>query len=117
MKKKIRFYKTENNWYADLPLYIEAGGSLEDCQMIAGADEWLDYLSENGDEITLLVSDSEPLKEKLIFFCLGYEQDEDIKSGATYASKKDYEYHYMWLCDVTLFVFCEFPEIIYYEKI
>ena len=38
MKKTIRFYNEDNKWYADLPDYINAGGTKEECEMVLGAD-------------------------------------------------------------------------------
>ena len=107
----IRFYKKETRWYAHLPEYIEQGGEEADCEMVAGADDWLDYLSKNGDEITLELSDKTQLGEKIVL----YEQDE---FGATYIAhtyKEEDINQIMWLCPVTVFVFGDYPNNIYYS--
>jgi hypothetical protein len=112
--RTIRFYKEGDLWYADLPEYIAAGGTKEDCLMVEGADTWLNFLAD-GDEVTLKVSAMERLKEMLIRECdLGME-------GAWYYADK-YKgiviYHDIWLCPVTLFVFDGvYPQKIYYEKV
>ena len=110
----IRFYKDEaRRWYAYLPEYIAQGGTEEECEMIAGADEWLDYLSKNGDSVTLELSDTRQLSEKIVL----YESDE---SGATYIAhtyKEEDVNQILWLCSVTLFVFGHYPKEIYYHVI
>lgn len=108
----IKFYKKEKLWYADLPDYIAAGGTEDECEMVAGADTWLDMLAEGNDEVTLDLSETGG-DEKIDF----YSSDE---FGATYLvyEKDGYSVnHMMWLCNVTKFVFGEFPEIIYYTKL
>jgi hypothetical protein len=109
--KKIKFYKKENKWYAYLPAYIEQGGTEEECEMVAGADDWLDRLSNYGDDVTLLLSDSDPLSERIVL----YESDE---FGATYIAhtyKEEDINQVLWLCPVTVFVFGKYPDIIYYS--
>ena len=108
--KKISFYNRNGRWFADLPEYIAQGGTEDDCEMVAGADSWLEYLSKGSDRVTLSLSTS-PLRNKLTL----YESDE---FGATYIAH-DYNEeifnHRLWLCPVTLFVFGEYPQTIYYE--
>lgn len=120
---KLRFYKEETGfWYADLPDYIAAGGKKEDCQMVAGADLWLDILV-NGkrNDITLEVS-KERGDNVLRLIFKGYDgTDCDLMNfgGATYRPGEirgvDYSHHTIWLCPVTLFVFGEYPAAIYYN--
>jgi hypothetical protein len=106
MLRTIKFYDKKGKWYADLPDYIAQGGSEEECEMIEGADTWLDKLSNYGRSITLTISDKVKLKEKLFL-----QNEEEF--GATY---KEVEYgHILWLCNVTKFVFGDFPIVIYYE--
>jgi len=110
---KIKFYKKNKKWYADLPQYIESGGKEEDCEMVFGADEWLDLLSKNSNEIELELSSTNPLSEKIV----KYQEDE---YGATYMAhtfKEEDINHQLWICPVTLFVFNEYPETIYYSTI
>ena len=107
---KIRFYCRDGRWYADLPEYIEAGGTEEDCEMILGSDYWLDLLALGRDSIYIKLS-LNPAQEKIIRL----EKDD---FGATYIVKsyKGEEInHKIWICPVTLFLFGEYPETIYYE--
>ena len=117
MNKIIQFYKEQDSlWYADLPDFIEAGGDKEMCQMVAGADLWLDFISNNGCEITLEISDEMGTNRLIMEGILG---DED-GGGAIYLA---HEYNEepvgtpMWLCPVTLFVFGKYPKIIYYSVV
>ena len=108
---KIRFYRKENRWYAYLPEYLEQGGTEEECEMVAGADDWLDFLSKNGDSVTLEISDKDSLTEKIVL----YEEDE---FGATYIAhtyKEEDINQILWLCPVTVFVFGYYPKTIYYH--
>lgn len=112
---ELRFYNRDGSWYADLPEYIESGGTEADCLMVAGADTWLDFLSGYGDQVTLRLSTEKPLKNSIKRISL-----DDNNSGATY-EVVEYEgqlrHHILWICPVTLFVFGVFPEVIYYEVI
>lgn len=111
--KEIEFYKKENRWYANLPDYISSGGTEADCEMVSGADEWLDYLSKNGNSITLILS-NEPIQEQLVLI----DKSESDEFGATYMAytyKEEDVNQQIWLCPVTLFVFGEYPKVIYYK--
>lgn len=114
MKKTFKFEKEESGWFIDLPEYIEMGGTKAELQMIAGADTWLDKLSNNGNHLKLVISDddSSRLKRQLILS----ETCTDETGGAIYYAFETEESspHQLWLCDVTLFVFGEFPKSIYY---
>jgi hypothetical protein len=108
----LRFYNRDRRWFADVPSYIEAGGTEDDCEMVAGADEWLDLLAKEKDSITLEIGET-PLDEQLKL----YEKDE---AGGTYIAhtyKEEDVNHVMWLCNVTIFVFGYFPPIIHYKII
>lgn len=107
----LKFYKEADDWFVDLP---DWEGSKADLQMVDGADRMLDELSFNpqgnrSNSVSLEVStDTEgefnlELLEKL-----------DEGCGAYYRSDKvNYK---IWLCDVTKFVFGEFPDNIYFTK-
>jgi hypothetical protein len=49
---KLKFYKKDDRWYADVPGHTE-----EENEMVAGSDEFLDYISKGKSEITLEISD------------------------------------------------------------
>jgi hypothetical protein len=109
----IRFYKEDYKWYADLPKYIEEeGGSKDDLEMVAGADTWLDILSEDGNEIHLKIL-TEPFpnfEAKLL-----YVGDHAINGEGTYVVYPDN--HQLWLCGVAVWLFKEYPQAIYYKVI
>ena len=115
---EIKFYKEANNcWYADLPDYIESGGTKEDCQMVAGADTWLDILAQEQNEIILTLDVNEfDGAEKLTL----EKTDEGFPElGAYYRIHSfqgiDYSHLILWVCPVTLFVFGQYLKEIFYK--
>lgn len=111
MTKTIRFYNRDGFWFADVPEWILQGGSEEDLAMVAGADIWLDFLSNGKDGIHIEISDDEIFDDKLVLL----EKDE---FGATYNASSYEEMitnQVLWLCNVTIYIFGKFPETIYYK--
>ena len=118
MTRRFRFYKeTNGNWYVDLP---EWEGTKAELQMVAGADSFLDILAEGEGGVHVVLSDeyfegSDNLKIKELGRLEGWELGE----GAWYRldSYKGIPHFNldMWLCDVTKFVFGDFPKIIYFS--
>lgn len=114
---KIRFYKdSDNRWYADLPDYIEDGGTKEDLEMVCGADTWLDIISQSR-EIDIELSDK-PIDNSEVLTIDKYD-DGFPEHGAYYRignfNGKSYSNMILWLCPVTLFVFGYYPPKIYYK--
>lgn len=121
---EIRFYKKELRWYADLPEYIAAGGDEADCEMVAGADTMLDWLTKNEyidqAEITLELSDT--FQKDWDCILTKQEELEDGLCGCNYRgviTKNLSEYNgiSVWLCPVTIFVFEKYPDVIFVSKI
>lgn len=55
VKREFKFYKNDKGeWWLDLP---EWKGDSADLQVIEGADEWLDLVSEKGVEIYMTLAD------------------------------------------------------------
>ena len=109
MKITKRFYKEESNkWYIDIPEWIEQGLDKVDLEMVLGADELLDILSKNGNEINITFS-SKPYKG----FKMSLSKLEEDEYGATYNIDSFYDPITVWLCNVTKFVLSEFPDVIY----
>lgn len=111
----LRFYKeSDNRWYVDLP---EWTGDKSDLEMVYGADTMLDYMSQG--ELSINVRLSEEFFEhsdKLEFI----REATELGNGAYYKLEKYKSINidlYMWLCDVTKFVFGDFPKIIYISNI
>ena len=109
--KKLKFYKeSDNRWYIDLP---DWQGVKDELEMVAGADTMLEYMAEGRQEVSLILSEQEfENSDKLEFLRLATE----IDNGAFY-KLDNYRGIYigleMWLCDVTKFVFGDFPTTIF----
>jgi hypothetical protein len=112
--RELRFYKApEGTWWVDLPQYIEAGGDPLELQMVAGADDFLDILSEGKDEVKLQINEQ---KIGNVNDVLKRVDEIPTFSGRYYMDMESDTL--MWLCNVTLFVFAgRFPEHIWYKKI
>lgn len=112
---EIKFYKeSDNRWYADLPTWE---GPKDNLEMVMGADTMLEILSQGEGEVTLDMT-TEPINgyEMLIFL----NETPGLGEGAYYhmESYLNLEFNLdVWLCDVTKFVFGNFPKIIYFNKI
>lgn len=112
-KRAFKFYKnSKSEWYLDLP---EWEGDLDELQMIDGADQWLDLLSNNALSITVWIAD-ENFKGASILTLL-HVREENLGGGGdyyleSYQSKK-VELK-LWLCKVTEFVFGNIPQRIYF---
>ena len=109
--RKFKFYKeSDSRWYVDLPEWL---GSKSDLEMVCGADKMLDILSEGKDYVYLYLSTKEFTHSNILELV---EICKPEMGGGWYILK---EYNgvkfdlYMWLCDVTKFVFGELPSTIY----
>jgi hypothetical protein len=109
--KRLKFYKeSDNRWYVDLP---EWEGSKAELEMVAGADSMLEYMAEGEAQVWIVLSEQEfENADKLEFLRLATE----IENGAFYKLDKYRGIEIgleMWLCDVTKFVFGDFPKTIF----
>jgi hypothetical protein len=118
MTKRFRFYKEgTGNWYVDLP---EWEGTKAELQMVSGADSFLDILAEGEAEVHVVLSDDYfEGSDNLEMVKLGRLEGWELGEGAwynlnTYKGISDFNLE-MWLCDVTKFVFDDFPKIIYFS--
>lgn len=127
MKTNLKFFKQDGRWYADVPEH-----SLEDNEMVLGADEMCELLSNGKDSVEvemetgLVLSLNEPRQYLLRLARLEHDDD-----GATYslggflfneimdkALNKDSKFPLtVWLCNVTHTVFGEHPEVIFITKV
>jgi hypothetical protein len=114
--KKYRFYKNEVEWYADLPEYLEQGGSTGDLQMVEGADKMLDLMSEGETEVTVTIAtENFDGADELIL----NEKCDPIKGGGYYLMPRFEGKQInltMWLCQVTEFVFGEIPSLLFIKR-
>jgi hypothetical protein len=116
--KNYRFYKDEDGWFVDLP---EWEGDVWELQMVAGADIFLDVLSQGKDEIYVTLSDT-PFDgaEVLVYQEIGRLEGFEMGSGAWYLLQEYMGITYnlkMWLCEVTKhpMVFGHYPNKIYFS--
>lgn len=110
MEKKLRFYKEDGRWYADVPEHTK-----EDNEMVFGSDEFLDVISNNKTGVTLTVTTDEPKKGYYIKFALIMHDDdggEYIISGPLADELNEMGFT-VWICNVTHTVFGEHPEVMY----
>jgi len=113
---KLRFFKQEGKWYADV-----ANRTLDDNEMVMGADIALELISEGHNEVTLDLSTKKEDDPLLIFTMKSHDDD-----GAYYNIDGSlYKQHIaeilpwfagyvpeIWICNVTHDVFGEHPETI-----
>lgn len=106
----FKFYKeNDGRWYVDLPSWP---GDKDDLEMVAGADKLLDYLSNNANEISLILS-TDSFENCDV---LNLVQQCGKGGGALYSYNTEKD-NILWLCDVLKFVFKSFPEKIYIKKV
>jgi len=109
-----KFYKEQDGkWYVDLP---EWTGSKADLQMVCGADTMLDIIAEDENEVNLELSLEKSEGSDILNFM---HLATDWENGAFYhmPQYKGFKFNLkIWLCDVTKFVFGEFPKSIYIKK-
>ncbi len=112
----LKFYKDpDNRWYVDLPTWE---GSKADLEMVAGADIMLEYIAEGENTVLISLNTETSIvsPNKLEFIREAIE----LGNGAFYKLQSyngiDLNLD-MWLCDVTKFVFGEFPKFIYLHKV
>ena len=122
-----KFYKEEGMWYIDLPEFLQAGlGTKANLLMVAGADTFLDLLSNNTHKVSLVFSTTDfPYSLcKLNKLHLGMDKEyldkighAPVDYGAYYdvveMNKESFQ-HKLWLCPVTEYVFGgNYPDVIY----
>lgn len=121
MVKTITFFKQNDKWYADVPNH-----TLEENEMVLGADAIIGELALGASKITLTFSDT-LLSDYLIRFKRVEHDDEGAWyefSGPLYvmamqilANQMGTTESKIWICNVTHDIFGEHPELIYLMKI
>lgn len=111
-----RFYKDDLGWFVDLPGWT---GEKWELQMVSGADTFCDLLAQGENDIYVTLS-KEPFDgcEVLELLHLGRLEGPELGEGAWYILDEYADLPFglrMWLCDVTKFVFGEFPAKIYFR--
>ncbi len=114
--RQFKFYKDDLGWFVDLP---EWTGEKWELQMVSGADTFCDILAQGENEVYVTLS-TEPFDgcDVLEFLYLGGLEGPEMGEGAWYALDQYVDLPLnltMWLCDVTKFVFGDFPSKIYFK--
>lgn len=111
--KLYTFYKEESGrWFINLPNYP---GLKDDLEMVCGADVMLDIIAQGGNRLDLGIGIDQEFEDADITL----ELVTISESGAFYHMREYMGIQFdleMWLCDVTKFVFGDFPETIYIFK-
>ncbi len=102
MTKTIEFFKQDNLWFADVP-----NRTLEENEMVEGADTLLEFLANDHSRVALTIS-----TELDIESIIHLKMIEHNSYGATYVLNSDPE-ETVWLCNVTHDVLEEHPENLY----
>jgi hypothetical protein len=117
MKRTFKFYKDKNSlWYVDLP---EWTGEKWELQMVWGADTLLELMAQ-GEDVVHTIMATEPFEgcNVLNFDNFGRIEGPELGEGSWYhlSEYKGLSYNLtLWLCDVTKFVFGDFPKNIYFS--
>jgi len=105
--QQFTFFKVANKWLVDLPTWT---GNLDDLQMVAGVDTFLDEMAHGNSVVTIELSTSPIDKAQYVLI----KQVEDSIGGTYRANNISYS---IWLCNVTKFVFGYHPDTIYISNI
>ena len=121
MKTKLRFFKQDNKWYADVPNH-----TLEENEMVMDADTALDLIANNKNEVILTLS-NEDNKHSMLTMTIKEHDSEGAYytiSGFLYnkfldlfdldSSSVAFDItNEVWVCNVTHDVFDTYPNNIY----
>jgi hypothetical protein len=111
--RTIRFYKEpDSKWFADIP---EWEGEKWELEMVMGADMMLDILAQGEGEIALTLSEKEFAGSEPLIFSKYSESGEGAWYSINELSGISFGFD-IWLCDVTKFVFGNFPRTIWISK-
>jgi hypothetical protein len=118
---KHTFYKENGLWYIDLPEFLEAGlGTKNNLLMVAGADTFLDKLSNNGDRVSVQIETAPYAEQQYALTKIGMGKDQALLDAVGHAPVdygayyKASDGHILWLCPVTEYVFGgDYPNDIY----
>ena len=109
---RISFVKLANKWFYWNPSFI---GEIEELQMVDGADNLLDKLSNGSNNIELNIKVYNYTSEVSGDFLVKVEE---TSLGSTYLSYIDNKYfNTLWLCNIILEVIGKFPQVIKFEKV
>lgn len=108
--RTLSFQKINNKWYVVLP---DWSGDFEDLEMVNGADDLLEALSQRLKKNLLTMN---VWLAKPDIPCAHLKKIHQDKNGATYQVEHCLFYdNVIWLCNVTRFVFGDHPNSIYFK--
>lgn len=120
-ERKVRFFVRDGRWYADVK-----GRTLEENEMVMGADTLLGCIADGRGEITLTLETEEP-KCHLLHLHMASHDGEGatyVPTGSLYNSLADkmaggeiQPFSEVWLCNVVHDIFGDHPKDIYVTKI
>lgn len=114
MIRKIKFYKEKTGrWFIDLP---EWEGPKEDLELVMGADDLLNIIAQGDDFLYAELGDEKfPGANQMVLVAIETSE----MGGAWYLvpsiGQIDFNLR-VWLCDVTKFIFGNFPETIWFYR-
>jgi len=111
-----KFYKNEIGWFIDLPNWKE---NIADLQLVANADVFFEELAAGNNEVFATLTDEE-VKDAYVFSLNRVnngKKKEAYYGGAFYDAEINGRKLEIWLCDVTKFIFTDFPNKIYIKKL
>lgn len=114
MERKLVFVKLAGRWFVHLPDYP---GSPEDLEMVCDADSFCQQLDKHNTGFVTVYVGTEPkvsqfTTQEYVFTFDVYSEWSGEIDGATYHLESDPDFE-IWLCNVTKYVFGEFPKTIY----
>jgi hypothetical protein len=114
MDHRLTFVKLAGRWFVHLPNYP---GLAEDLEMVMGADSFCQQLDKHNTGLLTVYVDTEPkdslfTTQEYVFKFDEYSEVDDEIFGAHYYLETDPDFK-IWLCNVTKYVFGEFPKTIY----
>lgn len=113
--KYLTFRKEADGcWYVVLPNWPFSHHNL---MMVAGADEMCEFLSDDGESVSVQVIPSNSAKNDMSDYIELIKKDSSFTGGATYDVHNLEGFNrQIWLCPVTLFVLHEYPKYMYVKK-
>ena len=116
--ENYRFYKDGEEWFIYLP---ESPFTKAELQMVMGADKFLDIIAKGDDELAITISRN-PFdgSDTLHYEHQGRLEGPEYGEGAWYFLNEYDSTPYslqVWLCDVTKYLFGDFPIKIYFKRI
>ncbi len=112
IEMKLNFVKMANRWYVQIPDYTDG---VDDLELTGGTDDFCEKLDETGFGIVTTIVRDKPFRKMRNIITLELDKIDESCGGANYKCaemKMD-----VWLCDVTKYIFGQFPKTIYMKVV